>query len=619
MLRIAAASLSQTPISWKGNIENISLACEKARKSKADILCLPELCLTGYSCEDMFFSEWLPKEALQKLNLCLPLSKGLLINIGLPVKFENKLYNCNAIIEDGRLRGFVAKQLLANGGVYYEPRWFSPWPKGELKQIQIDGESYPIGEYIFDLRQYKIAMEICEDAWQEERRPGHRYAEQNVDIILNPSASHFALNKTLDRQNLVKLSSEKFNCIYVYANLLGNDSGRLVFDGEVIIADKGEIKVRNRLLPFSDVNVLTYSGQKEELPPSESDNNYLFPKSVALALYDYLRKSKANGFVLSLSGGADSSSCALLVAHMVRRAMDDIGYNEFIQQLPAIRWELPNNLSDLAIENIEKILVNNLLTVVFQSSKNSSEKTFEAAKFLAESLGAEFHHWSIQEEVDSYTRKIEYTLGRSLNWENDDLSLQNIQARSRSPIIWMLANIKNALLITTSNRSEGDVGYTTMDGDTSGSIAPIAGVAKSFLLQWLIWAEPNLNFSGLALINKLKPTAELRPMHLDQTDESDLMPYSILHQIEITAIRDRKSPKEVYAKLKDTIDIDSQELKSYILKFFRLWTRNQWKRERIAPSFHIDDFNVDPKTWCRFPILSGGFEEEIEELESIDS
>ncbi|MEQ8358745.1 MAG: NAD(+) synthase [Cytophagales bacterium] len=617
MLKIAAASLSQTPIAWTKNIENISRACEEARKHDADILCLPELCLTGYSCEDMFFSDWLPKEALEKLKLCLPLSKGLLLNIGLPIRFNNKLYNCNAILEDTKLKGFVAKQLLANGGVYYEPRWFESWPAGHLDQIEWEGHLYPIGEYSFDFKGQKIAMEICEDAWQEENRPGHRYAEQKVDIILNPSASHFALNKTLDRQKLVKTSSSKFNCIYVYANLLGNDSGRLVFDGEVIIAEKGDIKVRNKLLPFSDVNLLVYSGQKEELPPSESDNNYLFPKSVALALYDYLRKSKANGFVLSLSGGADSSSCALLVAHMVRRAMQDIGEKEFISQLPNISWQLPKDFYELPKEKIEKIIIHNLLTVVFQSSVNSSEKTFEAAKYLADSLGAKFYHWSIQEEVDSYTKKIEKTIGRTLNWEDDDLTLQNIQARSRSPIIWMLANLKNALLLTTSNRSEGDVGYATMDGDTSGSIAPIAGVAKSFLLQWLIWAEPNLNFPGLSKINQLKPTAELRPSHHEQTDESDLMPYSILHQIEILAIRDRLKPIDVYTKMQEKSKYSNKEMKDWVIKFFKLWSRNQWKRERIAPTFHIDDFNVDPKTWCRFPILSGGFEEELKDLENI--
>ncbi|MEQ9413199.1 MAG: NAD+ synthetase, partial [Cyclobacteriaceae bacterium] len=220
-----------------------------------------------------------------------------------------------------------------------------------------------------------------------------------------------------------------------------------------------------------------------------------------------------------------------------------------------------------------------------------------------------FHHWLIDEEVESYKAKIETVLNRKLTWEKDDIALQNIQARSRSPIIWMLANIKQAILLTTSNRSEGDVGYATMDGDTSGSLAPIAGVDKPFIIQWLKWAEKDLGYKGLALVNRLEPTAELRPADSDQTDEKDLMPYQLLVRIEKLAIRDRKSPKEVYATL--SLEFDKGLLKASIVKFFRLWAINQWKRERIAPSFHLDDMNVDPRSWCRFPILSGGFKAEL--------
>jgi NAD+ synthase (glutamine-hydrolysing) len=178
-----------------------------------------------------------------------------------------------------------------------------------------------------------------------------------------------------------------------------------------------------------------------------------------------------------------------------------------------------------------------------------------------------------------------------------------------------LANLKNALLLSTSNRSEGDVGYATMDGDTSGSISPIAGVDKDFVIHWLQWAEKNLDRPGLREVNALTPTAELRPQERSQTDEKDLMPYSLLVEIERLAIRDRRSPLEVFVALRKKNEFTEAELKEYIKKFFRLWSRNQWKRERLAPSFHLDDFNVDPKTWCRFPILSGGFEEELNQLD----
>jgi len=196
------------------------------------------------------------------------------------------------------------------------------------------------------------------------------------------------------------------------------------------------------------------------------------------------------------------------------------------------------------------------------------------------------------------------------------LTLQNIQARARSPIIWMLANIKQAVLLTTSNRSEGDVGYATMDGDTSGSLAPIAGIDKPFIIQWLKWAQQNLGYTALKQVNEQQPTAELRPTGTNQTDETDLMPYSTLVEIEHHAIRDRKSPVEVFNAMKSNYK-DVVALKNHIKKFFKLWAANQWKRERLAPSFHLDELNVDPRSWCRFPILSSGFKEELETLDRL--
>jgi NAD+ synthase (glutamine-hydrolysing) len=156
-----------------------------------------------------------------------------------------------------------------------------------------------------------------------------------------------------------------------------------------------------------------------------------------------------------------------------------------------------------------------------------------------------------------------------------------------------------------------------MDGDTSGSIAPIAAIDKPFIIQWLKWAETVLGYGSLNYVNSLAPTAELRPSNQTQTDETDLMPYPTLLAIEQEAIQKHKSPVEVYKALFEKFD-DKLLLKHHIEKFFKLWTRNQWKRERLAPSFHLDDYNVDPKTWCRFPILSSGFTEELKALENIN-
>ena len=198
--------------------------------------------------------------------------------------------------------------------------------------------------------------------------------------------------------------------------------------------------------------------------------------------------------------------------------------------------------------------------------------------------------------------------------------MQNIQARARGPSVWLLANLRNALLLTTSNRSEAAVGYATMDGDTCGGLAPIAGIDKAFLLDWLKWMETTGPagigpLPALAAVNGLRPTAELRPPSADQTDEADLMPYRVLDAIERAAIRDKLLPIEVFEAVRPQFpQYDAQQMGAWVERFFRLWCRNQWKRERYAPSFHLDDENLDPKTWCRFPILNSGFERELAEL-----
>jgi NAD+ synthase (glutamine-hydrolysing) len=241
---------------------------------------------------------------------------------------------------------------------------------------------------------------------------------------------------------------------------------------------------------------------------------------------------------------------------------------------------------------------------------------------VAEAVGAEHVELDVDPLVERYVALAGEALGRPLAWSSDDVALQNIQARVRSPGAWLIANVKSALLLSTSNRSEAAVGYATMDGDTSGGLSPIAGVDKAFLRRWLRWVE-QVGPAGLRPVPALEsvtsqePTAELRPAEAAQTDEADLMPYDVLDFIERAAIRDKRTPAEVYALLRVHMpDTWPLTLVLWIERFFVLFSKNQWKRERYAPSFHLDDANLDPKTWCRFPVLSGGFARELRELRS---
>lgn len=612
MIRVAGASLNQIPIDWEGNTRNILQAITQARAEKVDILCLPELCITGYGCEDLFLSEWLSEKAWEQLLVILPHCQDLAVTLNLPVRIDGVTYNGACLVHNTQILGITFKQNLAREGVHYEPRWFIPWRPGEVRTIQRGDQTITVGDLTYTVNGVRVGFEICEDGWAGANRPGYKLCKEGIDVVLNPSASHFAMRKSLFRESvIVQQAARDFQCVYVFANLLGNEAGRMVYDGDIIIAQHDRLLVQAKRLTFDLVNLLycdidlaTPSQSQAPQLLDNKDENEELTAALALALFDYLRKSRAKGFVLSLSGGADSGMCAVLVAEMVKRASQALGWANFCHAL---------NLPEASVDQDWHKAVNTLLTCAYQASRHSSDTTQKAARQLASAIGATFHSWRIDEEVDSYVKTIESALQRPLTWERDDISLQNIQARARSPIIWLLANVKGAILLTTSNRSEGDVGYATMDGDTSGSLAPIAGLSKVFVLQWLRWAETHLDQTGLALINSLQPTAELRPHDRHQTDEDDLMPYAILARIEKLALFERRSPGQVFEQMQPDYP-DTIRLKEYIRKFFRLWSVNQWKRERLAPSFHVDDLNVDPRTWCRFPILSSGFREELENL-----
>jgi NAD+ synthase (glutamine-hydrolysing) len=341
-----------------------------------------------------------------------------------------------------------------------------------------------------------------------------------------------------------------------------------------------------------------------------------FARCIALGLWDYLRKSRAQGYVVSISGGADSAACTVLVALAVQLAFQELGAGGVRQHLPWCRR---------LAEVLDKgggatAAVGALLTCAYQPTENSGPVTRRAAETVAKAVGAEFHVLDVSEQHRAYVSTLEKAVGRPLTWEQDDVTLQNIQARVRSPSIWMLANLRGAVLITTSNRSEAAVGYATMDGDTSGGLAPLGGIDKTFLRAWLRWLEKKglVGFDpvpALAVINAQQPTAELRPPAQAQTDEADLMPYDFLEAVEDAAIRDKHTPTEVLQVLLPRYPEHAPaQIATWIERFVRLWCQNQWKRERMAPSFHLDDRNVDPRSWCRFPILSGGFERELAEM-----
>ena len=343
-VHIAAGVLHQTPLDWTQNQRNICDLLSQARAKGVQILCFPELCVSGYGCEDLFLS----KAFLERIwNMTLDIAsqtQGLVCVIGFPVAWKGCLYNAAGLCADGDLVGIVPKRYLANQGVHYESRWFSSWQPGRTDVFQRGLLTLPFGDISFQVDGLRIGIEICEDAWAQQR-PAIDLSHRGVHIILNPSASHFELGKQKKRERMVIDSSQRFSVVYVYANLVGNESGRLLYDGRAMIAAYGQLFGRSPAFsyaPFSatdavirlqeptpihphhddrEVVLRVFCGRQQQIYPAQTpaiDTGCLgkeeeFTRALSLYLFDYLRKSRANGYVVSLSGGVDSSVCAIAV------------------------------------------------------------------------------------------------------------------------------------------------------------------------------------------------------------------------------------------------------------------------------------------------------------------
>lgn len=671
---VAAASLNQTVGDWTGNRQRIEAVLAEARARGARLVLLPELCISGYSLGDRLARHGTLERSWRSLQALREATEGLIAVVGLPIRHRDTLYNAAAVVADGEIVGMAAKEYLATGDVQYENRWYAPWDPNRLEDwLAPDCQTrIPLGRQVFDASGLgRFAVEICEDGWKG-MRPGSMAALAGSHMVLNPSASWFVLGKHAIRKRLVTQVSAEDRVAYLYASSLGCDATRLVFDGSVLIAADGEIKAEGRRFRFDrdfelvdavlDLDALRMARMEEgswrqqvdqalagdlgPLPrvvaiPGEYGDNPPVPApepywlrgtagaphadpslawladeghtrsftaadvphlelelALSLGLREYLRKTGISKVALALSGGRDSAMCAVLLHRMA--AYDQPELND---------------------EGLRAHLRERLITA-YMATANSGEATQAAAEALAAEIGATHLHAEIQSAIDTHLDLIGQMTGTRPSWTEPthDIPLQNVQARLRGSLIWMVANLHQALLISTSNKSEAAVGYATMDGDTSGGLSPIADVPKSLIGAWLHWARDFHGYASLDRVLDTPATAELRPPDQAQTDEGDLMPYDILDRLMYHFVQLGQDPVELFDALWPTLahryDDQPMAFAAHIRKFVRLLCFSQWKRERFAISFRVAAFDLDPKTGFRFPAVQAPFTEELAELDA---
>jgi NAD+ synthase (glutamine-hydrolysing) len=671
---VAAISLNQTVGDWAGNSRRIIEALACARQRGATLIVFPEMCISGYSLGDRLFMGSTTTRSWLALKSLLPFTKGVVAMLGLPVRHRDVLYNAVAVVANEQIVGIVPKENLANGDVQYEQRWFGAWPRGLVEEFTCpDGTGIPIGALLFEASGIgRFALEICEDGWKG-LRPGSVHALAGAHIVANPSASWFTLGKHRIRKQMVTQISREDHVAYIYASSMGCDATRLVFDGSTFIAVNGDVLAEGRRFVFKDEfeiidrvidishlervrssegswrqqvesiqstatssakGLVTIEGdfptsksapapdaywepstrasdhdqsldwlyEAQLIPqrPQSKDHAFLeLELALAMGLREYTSKTKIPGFALALSGGRDSAMCAILVARM------------FQYHHPDLKGE------DL------KSCVHKGLCTAYMATEHSSSATENAAYALAEELGAHHTRIDIQEALNRQLALTPDLVGHTLNWENDgdDIPLQNMQARLRGSLIWILANTRGFVLLTTSNKSEAAVGYATMDGDTNGGLAPLADVPKSLVNLWLDWAKDFYGMQSLEGILATPATAELRPADRHQTDEDDLMPYDILDRLMAHFIQHGQDPVEMFEHLwplmSTRFDGNAQAFANTIRRFISLFCRAQWKRERLAIGFRVTAFDLDPKSGLRFPPVQAPFTEELAELDAL--
>ncbi len=621
LVKIGVACVSPTVGDLAGNRALLEAVIDAAREQGVNLLVTPELVVSGYSLGDRVLWEDFPDRCFAEVQSLANRCVDIDVFVGTPVRDGGRLWNGLVLCSDGHPVGITLKQRLPNYGVFYEARQWTGWTGGATTVCGL-----PAGKLIYELPYGSVGAEICEDLWALDA-PSRKLALHGAEIVVNGAASPFIAGMQARRRRLLRGNLEATLAVYAYANLLGCDSSRLVFEGCGMIAGpSGLYREAPRLSPepwtlttaVVDLDEVASqrtanntwrasslstdprppgrveAGRRFQRPPAsevelpESGTYYLpathgsdaagsgtdavlddILDALALGVRDYFRRAGAfQRMLVALSGGRDS---ALVLLAAWRAA----------QTLPG------GNPADL------------VATRYLPTQQFSSSATREAATGLANELGIPIEVVDIQEEFELAQRVLARMIGP--DGEATPIALQNAQARIRGSMMLNWANCVGGLVLVTSNMSEFAVGYFTTGGDNQGGFAPISGIPKTLVNRLLQRAAKRWNLERLEAILALPPSAELAA---DQSDEDELMPYAVLDDILFLYAADRRPPDEVWTLLKVKYpDQDPERLREWVRQFVRRFAANQWKRDQSPVGLKMLSLDLDPKSGFRFPVI----------------
>lgn len=623
LVRVGTAAVSVKVGDFAGNAARLREAIDAARAEKVQLLVTPELAISGYSLEDRIYWPDIARESWETLGRLAAACGDMATFLGLPVRKNGNIFNAAALVAAGRVQGLILKRHLPTYSVFYEGRNWTAWHGGVTEH-----DGIPAGDLVFRLPWGMVTAEICEDLWSVAS-PARARVRAGAEIVCNPSASPFTPRKNELRKQLILGAAAAMKSVYAYANLLGSDNSRLVFDGGGIIATPEGIVSEGQILDLRPWTLATGIVDLDDIARMRAENttwredmgerdsgetaviavegarcpapstaafaatlpkNFYVPAACAepppdrdafldelfdglvLGLRDYYEKVGAfERFLVALSGGRDSALCLLIAVAAAKAFQAGAAAQQFSRHVQAAY--LPNR-------------------------RYSSAATEAAARALAEELGVPFRVLPIDEETSVAQRLAEELAGGPEKLSA--LAKQNLQARIRGALMLNWANSSGGLVLVTANLSEAAVGYTTTGGDNEGGFSPIANLPKTLVSRLLEYLARRDGIAALQKVLEIPPSAELAP---DQLDETDLMPYVVLDDLLYLYARKRLLLADCWRLLcARHPQHDPEQLRTWTADFALRFAQSQWKRDQHPVSLKVMDLDLDPKTGFRFPV-----------------
>ena len=521
-VRVAAAVPHMRVADCQYNAAEIKKQITEAVQEGVEVVCFPELSITGYTCADLFFTQQLQKDALSALEEVCAFTRNLpiIVLIGAPLKVDNNLYNCAFVMTDGDVVGVVPKVNLPNTGEFYEKRWFSSGRdvlennvnsiRPRIPTIELWGNDVPFGiDLLFTTRNYSFGIEICEDLWSP-LPASTQLAIQGAEIIFNLSSSNCVTGKHTFRQRMITQQSARVHCGYVYTSSgIGESTTDIVFSGSTYIAENGEmLEIGERfqmnssmIISEIDVERLRIDRQRNTNFTHDKHGHY---RHIHVAP---LERSIEDGSAYSLEArGEGPMHRHFTKTPFLPKKKESDDYCEDVLNLQVHgllrRWQHTHAESlvigisgglDSTLALIVSVLAADRLGYnrsqvigVTMPGFGTSDRTYQNALAMMEELGVSIHEVPIRDMATQHLHDIGHDL------HNHDITYENAQARIRTLVLMNLANKYNGLVVGTGDMSELALGWATYCGDHMSMYGVNAGVPKTLVRYMVRYAAENI-------------------------------------------------------------------------------------------------------------------------------